>query len=76
VCPTSPKAIYFKLETVKARDGSERTLKRPYVDLSLCTGCGICETRCPVFDRAAIRCSSVGETRSPKNRIIMSGGRV
>jgi polyferredoxin len=76
VCPTSPKAIFFKLETVKKRDGSELTLKRPYVDLSLCTGCGICETRCPVFDRAAILCTSVGETRSPRNRIIMSGGRV
>jgi len=73
VCPTSPKAIYFKEETVTLRDGSRRTLKRPYVDLSLCTGCGTCEARCPVFDRAAIRVTSVGESRSPKNRILLSG---
>jgi ferredoxin len=73
VCPTSPKAIYFKLETVTTRDGTTRTLKRPYVDLAPCTGCGICETRCPVFDQAAIRVTSVGETRSAKNRVTLSG---
>ncbi|MFH0899972.1 MAG: 4Fe-4S dicluster domain-containing protein, partial [Pseudomonadota bacterium] len=71
VCPTTPKAIYFKLETVTLRDGSTRTLKRPYVDLERCTGCGTCEARCPVFDRAAIRVSSVGESRSAKNRVIL-----
>jgi len=73
VCPTSPKAIYFKTETVTLRDGTQRTLKKPYVDLAHCTGCGICETRCPVFDLAGVRVSSVGETRSSKNRIILSG---
>jgi formate hydrogenlyase subunit 6/NADH:ubiquinone oxidoreductase subunit I len=73
VCPTSPKAIYFKLETVTLRDGTQRTLKRPYVDLTLCTGCGICETRCPVFDLAGVRVSSVGESRSPKNRVMLGG---
>ncbi|MCC7385878.1 MAG: 4Fe-4S binding protein [Deltaproteobacteria bacterium] len=76
VCPTSPKAIYFKLETVTVRDGSTLTLRRPFVDLTRCTGCGVCEARCPVFDTAAVRVSSVGETRSPTNRIIMSGGEV
>ena len=50
VCPTSPKAIYFKLEQVAGRDGNPLELQ-PYVDPSLCTGCGICENRCPVFDR-------------------------
>jgi len=76
VCPTSPKAIYYKLETVTLRDGSTRELKRPYVDPKLCWGCGICETRCPVTDRAAIRVSSVGETRDPKNRIVLGRGKV
>jgi ferredoxin len=76
VCPTSPKAIYFKLETVTLRDGSQRTLERPYVDLDLCTGCGTCEARCPVFDRAGVRVSSVGESRSPVNRLIVTGGRL
>jgi polyferredoxin len=76
VCPTSPKAIFFKLETVTTRDGSQKTLKRPHVDLDKCWGCGICETRCPVFDRAAVRVSSVGESRSPVNRIVLTGGKI
>lgn len=76
VCPTSPKAIYVKHETVTLRDGSQRTLKRPYVDLSLCWGCGICETRCPVRDRAGIRVSSAGESRDPRNQITLGGGRL
>lgn len=77
VCPTSPKAIYFKEERVTPRDGPERVLKRPYVDLDKCIGCGVCEARCPVFDRAAIRTSSVGESRSATNRITLaSGGKV
>ncbi len=76
VCPTSPKAIFFKLETVTTRDGRQKTLKRPHVDLDKCWGCGICETRCPVFDRAAVRVSSVGESRSPVNRIVLTGGKI
>jgi MauM/NapG family ferredoxin protein len=75
VCPTAQKAIYFKLETVTVRDGSAKVLKRPYVDLARCVGCGTCEARCPVFDQAAVRVNSVGETRSLKNRIML-GGRV
>ena len=35
-----------------------------------------CETRCPVFDKAAIRVTSVGETRDPGNRIVLTGERV
>jgi len=76
VCPTSPKAIYFKLETVTARGGEPRTLKRPYVDPEQCTGCGVCEKNCPVFDESAVRVTSVGETRDIKNRILLKGGRV
>ncbi|HEY3452494.1 MAG TPA: 4Fe-4S binding protein [Myxococcales bacterium] len=73
VCPTAQKAIYFKLETVTVRDGSQKVLKRPYVDLALCVGCGTCESRCPVFDHAGVRVSSVGETRSATNRIVLGG---
>jgi MauM/NapG family ferredoxin protein len=76
VCPTPKKAVYFKLETAVIRDGKERTLKRPFVDLDYCTGCGICETHCPVYDEAAIRITSVGETRSARNRIMLTGGRI
>lgn len=73
VCPTPQKAIYFKLETVTLRDGSTKVLKRPFVDLARCVGCGTCEARCPVFDHAGVRVTSVGETRSAKNRIMLGG---
>ncbi len=73
VCPTTPKAVYFKPETVVVRDGSQRTLQRPQVDLTRCWGCGVCEARCPIFDRAAIRVTSVGESRSRENRSILLG---
>ncbi|MFH1809529.1 MAG: 4Fe-4S dicluster domain-containing protein [Pseudomonadota bacterium] len=76
VCPTSPKAIYFKLETVVDRHGKSVQLKRPFVEPALCIGCGICETRCPVFDRAAVRVTSVGETRDVENRIVLGKDKV
>ncbi len=76
VCPTSPKAIYFKRETVITRAGEALELKRPYVDPAQCIGCGTCEHHCPVFDQAAVRVSSVGESRDPRNRILLQGGRV
>ena len=64
VCPTSPKAIYSREETITTRLGEELTLRRPFVDPKLCIGCGICEYECPVTDERAIRVSAVGETRS------------
>ncbi|MBN2575194.1 MAG: 4Fe-4S binding protein [Deltaproteobacteria bacterium] len=76
VCPTSPKAIYFKLETVTDRNGQEKTLKFPHVDLDHCTGCGICETRCPVVDRAGIRVSAANESRTSRSSISLSGGKI
>jgi polyferredoxin len=77
VCPTAPKAVFFKAEEVVTRDGHRRALQRPYVDLARCWGCGVCEARCPVTDAAAIRVTSVGETRSVRNRVLLgSGGRV
>lgn len=70
MCPTSPKAIW--LETVERvrRDGTRVTLQQPHVDPALCTGCGLCENRCPVGERAAIRVSSAGESRDPANRML------
>jgi ferredoxin len=41
------------------------------VEASRCVGCGICEHRCPVGEQAAIRVSSVGETRDPLNRMLL-----
>lgn len=74
VCPTSPKAIYSREVTITKRDGNPITLRRPYVDPSLCIGCGICEHECPVKDHAAIRVTAIGETRSEERRLLMDGG--
>jgi ferredoxin len=74
-CPTSPKAIYTEKTTVKNRKGEMIEVQRPYVDPQLCTGCGACEYACPVADKAAIRVTSVGESRSRENRIILENAR-
>jgi MauM/NapG family ferredoxin protein len=76
VCPTSPKAIYFKVETITARDGTQKILKFPHVDLDHCTGCGTCENRCPVVDRAGVRVSAANESRSPKSSMSLTGGKI
>ncbi|MEO5364451.1 MAG: 4Fe-4S binding protein [Magnetococcus sp. DMHC-8] len=71
VCPTSPKAIWYKKVTLVDRQGRSVSLKQPYVEPALCIGCGICENKCPVADQAAIRVTSVGESRSRKNQMIL-----
>lgn len=70
-CPTAIKAVYIIEEAVTLRDGSKQRFKRPYVDPAHCTGCGACEYACPVVDQAAIYITSVGETRSPHNQMIL-----
>ncbi len=81
-CPTSPKAIWVEEIDVPKRsptpgpDGREPPMekvhvKRPYVDPSLCIGCGACEKVCPVQDKPAVYVTSVGETRSKTNIILL-----
>ncbi len=65
-CPVSPKAIVFEDES-SSNDG----MKRPVVKPDRCIGCGACEYICPVNDRAAIRVSSAGESRSPSNALLI-----
>ncbi len=71
VCPTSKKAIWFEEVRVRDRQGRTVNVKQPHVDLELCIGCGICEARCPVLGRPAIYVSSVGESRSKENQLLL-----
>jgi polyferredoxin len=72
VCPTPKKAIWFEKVQVRDRKGAVLTLQQPRVDLELCIGCGICETKCPVLGRPAIYVSSVGESRSKDNQLLLT----
>jgi MauM/NapG family ferredoxin protein len=71
-CPVPDKAITFIYDEAIQRDGTTRTLKFPRVDPERCTGCGICETKCPFQDLAAIRVTSAGESRHPDNQPLLS----
>jgi ferredoxin len=71
VCPTPKKAVWFEKVQVRDRKGNVLTLQQPRVDLELCIGCGICETKCPVLGRPAIYVSSVGESRSKENQLLL-----
>ncbi len=70
-CPTPKKAIWFQEAIVIGRDGKERRVKQPKVDIDLCIGCGICEFKCPVVDQPAIYVTSIGESRSEQNRLTL-----
>ena len=71
VCPTPKKAIWFEDVTVRDRQGRPVRVKQPHVDLELCIGCGICETKCPVLGRPAIYVFNVGESRSKENQLLL-----
>lgn len=71
VCPTSPKAIVTD-DVVVEDNGREITLKRPRIVPDRCIGCGICEHECPVTDRRAVYVTSVGESRSERNQMILA----
>jgi MauM/NapG family ferredoxin protein len=70
-CPVSPKAIKLVQFEAKLPDGTVVVQKAPVIDLDLCTGCGICENKCPIVDDPAVYVTSVGETRSEKNRLLL-----
>jgi MauM/NapG family ferredoxin protein len=56
ICPYNAITAY-QVETTTGR------FKVPVVDEELCTGCGMCEQHCPVFDNAAIVVFKYGENR-------------
>jgi len=70
-CPTSPKAIHLKKEAGLSPDGETIGIELPYVDLRRCVGCGICEYKCPVMGKPAIRVIAAGESRSVNNLILL-----
>ena len=70
-CPTSPKAIYLFDDNIKGPQNTLSRVKLPQIDLKQCTGCGICENKCPVKGKPAIKVIAAGETRSPRNRILL-----
>lgn len=71
-CPTSPKAIYFRPAEVIDAAGNVKEVKQPYLDPARCVGCGACEHACPVQDRPAVYVTSVGESRSRSNQILLN----
>jgi ferredoxin len=62
-CPLPDKAIKFRKESIKTIDGKQSEVLLPYVDESLCIGCGICVTRCPVEGDRGIFLTNTGEER-------------
>ena len=70
-CPTSPKAVYLRAAEVFDSSGSAKQVRQPYIDPEHCVGCGACEFACPVPDRAAVYVTSVGESRSKANQILL-----
>ena len=81
-CPTSPKAIWVEEVDAQVRSAEPGPngeppamksvhLQRPHVDPALCIGCGACEKVCPVQDRPAVYVTSIGETRSKTNIILL-----
>jgi ferredoxin len=56
ICPVD--AIEMKIV-----DNFDGPFKRPFVTARKCTGCGLCENKCPVAGRSAIEVFSIGEER-------------
>ena len=71
MCPLPKKAIWFEETRAMNRDGKPVEVKQPHVDLELCTGCGICETKCPLVGKPGIYITSIGETRSKENQLLL-----
>ena len=56
MCPVPDKAIILLTdEQAETTDSNETGIPRPHVLSSLCTGCGLCEQRCPLNGESAIR---------------------
>lgn len=58
-CPVAVKAIKLRKAIVEGRE-----IMRPYINEELCIGCGICQTKCPVRPKRAVKVYPVKETRT------------
>ncbi len=63
ICPYD--AIEFRIVQT-----STSSMKRPFVIADKCTGCGLCETKCPISGRSAIEVYSIGEERKKNGSYI------
>ncbi|MFQ6040044.1 MAG: 4Fe-4S binding protein [Candidatus Poribacteria bacterium] len=70
VCPIPTKAVKFKVVTHKMYNGDLRRLKLPIVLKDKCIGCGICENKCPVTPKAAIKVTCRAEGRKTHGGLI------
>jgi ferredoxin len=55
MCPVPHKAIILENATAANSSGEQISLQRPLVVRGRCIGCGLCEFKCPVDGKAAIR---------------------
>ncbi len=62
-CPTPDKAIKFDNRQVVLPNGQTKVVKFPYVDETLCIGCGICENKCPVVGKPGVFVTASGQVR-------------
>ena len=58
VCPLPEKAIVARKRIVKVNEFFQE-IESPSVNPELCTGCGICENKCPVKGNAAIYITAI-----------------
>jgi ferredoxin len=55
MCPIPEKAIGLEVIEVITPRGETKVVQRPFVIREQCTGCGICENKCPLSGEAAIQ---------------------